>query len=617
MNLVYYIIILPIISSFLLILLQNFIRKIYAAIISIGLMLISFLISIYTAYIYYHKVSLLTVYMIPLWQWLTIHNHIIKFTLLVDSLSVSMLIMITCIGLFIQIFSFWYMYKDKDYIKYFFYINIFIACMIMLVLSSNLIFMFFSWELVGIFSFLLIGFYNNKVKNGYCAIKSFLMTRIPDIFFLIAIFLMLIKFHTIDFYCLDKSIKFFYYIDNNAFYLFWIAFFLLIAAIGKSAQFPFHTWLVDAMVGPTPGSALIHAATMVTSGVFLIVRTYPIFESNENIKFLLSCIGILTFLISSYSAIFEKNIKRILAYSTISQLGYMFFSLGENNPIGAIWHLINHAFFKALLFLIIGFILKNNLYQQNIYKLGGLYKKIPFIYINFIIGSLSLISFPYITSSFYSKESILFSAFYKHDYFFLIMGILGVFLTSVYTSRMFFLMFHGKIKTNKIQFKRNYFCYVSFLLLTIGCSPYLWKIIAHYFLKNYISNNLHTNSYLYIEYYTFIVSISGILCSYFFSYKKIFKFDKFFPKFCLFFLNHIYKISNYIDTLYFYLFVDSYNVLTKFFNNDPLLQIIRFFIKIFYFFSQYSIFIKDKFISYHINWFLLSIILVLLSIFFI
>lgn len=611
MNLVYWTIIIPLLSSLFLMVFKEFINKIFTSILGVGSIFISFIIFMHVLFQYFYYPNLSKVYILPIFEWLTIKNHIISFELLLDSFSLSMLFMILFIGLCINIFSCWYMFNDKEYIKYFSYMNLFISCMISLILSNNLFIMFFSWELVGICSYLLIGFYNHNIKNGYSAIKAFLMTRISDIFFLIAIFWIFLQFHTIDFYVLGHSIKNFYYIDKNSVYVFWITLFLLFGSIGKSAQFPLYTWLTDAMVGPTPTSALIHAATMVTSGVFLIFRVYPFLENVINLQYLVSILGILTFLISSFSAIYENNIKRILAYSTISQIGYMFLSLGVLNPIGAILHLIFHAFFKALLFLSTGFILKNINYEQNIIKLGGLYKKFLFIYIIYFIGSISLISFPLLSSSFYSKSNILYASFYYGHSIFLFLSLLGVFLTAIYIFRMFFLVFHNSLKFYIPKIKGNIFCYVSLCLLAIGCTPILWKFLLYYFFSKNFNKYIILNYQWSIEFFEFLSSLLGIFFSYLFFHKKFLRNNYFYFNYFNKFFIIFYKFSYYLDFFYSKFLVFLYKKLSQLISNFSFYYFI-FYVYRFYNFLNFNIVcFENKFLFYQMKIFLFSIIFIL------
>lgn len=377
-----------------------------------------------------------------LWSWFKIDNlHVmIKFRL--DRLSLIMLSIITGIGFIIHIYAIWYMNESEGYVRFFAYTNLFIFNMVILVLADDLLLMYFGWEGVGLCSYLLIGFYYLDPRNGLEAFKSFIITRFGDICLICALFMIYDQYHTLNLTILLQLTITNSFSNNMSS---WISILLLAGCIGKSAQLPLQTWLISAMVGPTPVSALIHAATMVTSGIYLINRLHNFFLITPYVLYVTGIIGAITLIIASCSALFQSNIKKILAYSTISQIGYMFLAIGEKNWMGSIFHLVTHSIFKALLFLVAGILIRFCQNEQNIFKMGGLYKSIPMVYICFLIGGASLSGLPIITSGFYSKELILLNTFNTNgDYFLLITGLVGSFLTSVYTFRMIFVIFHGK-----------------------------------------------------------------------------------------------------------------------------------------------------------------------------
>ncbi|VFP83593.1 NADH-quinone oxidoreductase subunit L [Buchnera aphidicola] len=616
MNLIYYVVIFPLLSCFLLILLQQFLSKKYVALISISSIFISLLFFLYVVYDYYKKINISKIFFIPLLHWITVNNYSIEWNFLIDFFSLSMLGMILLISICVYLFSFWYMQDSSVYIKYFIYMNLFISCMMIFTLTSNLITMFCVWELVGVCSYLLIGFYFNRERNGYAAIKSFLMTRFSDVFFLIAIFLIFLKLNTIDFITLKYSVNEIIFLNNHTNYLSLITFLLIIAAIGKSAQVPLHTWLIGAMVGPTPSSALIHAATMVTMGIYLILRTYTLFLYSTYAMNFLVIIGCITIIISSISAIIENNIKRILAYSTMSQIGYMFIALGSNNIKGAFIHLICHAFFKSLLFLSAGSIIKCVNNEQNIMNMGGLYKKIPFVYITFLMGIFSLISLPFITSSFYSKSHIIFNILYHKNSFLLLCSLTGIFLTSIYSFRMVFLIFHGSNKSNFIFIKKNFFHNISLFVLCIGCTPITWNFMSYIWTKLYFKSiNILPNS-IYIEYLSCILLIFGFFIAYF-SYirknflLKNFYFNKIFNTFYVLVVNYWF-----FDFFYFYVFIQAYYNLSNYLNNN-FYYVERIFLNKIYFFIKRLSNLNSTNIINHIRWYIFCLMLVLLFIFFV
>ncbi|VFP85748.1 NADH-quinone oxidoreductase subunit L [Buchnera aphidicola (Cinara pseudotaxifoliae)] len=615
MNLIYYVFLVPLISCFFLIFLQKFCLKNYVSVISLVSIFTSLLVFLYIVYSYCNLFGRSRIFLIPLVQWMTINKYNINLNILIDVLSLSMLAIVLIIGLCVYLFSCWYMQNSSMYIKYFIYINLFILFMLMFSVTDNLITMFCAWELVGICSYLLIGFYSHHKENRYSAIKSFLMTRLSDVFFLIAIFFVFLKFKTLDFIVLKYYIHEIIFLNNHTNYLFLITFFLTIAAIGKSAQVPLHTWLIGAMVGPTPASALIHAATMIIMGVYLILRVYVLFTNNFYILFFLSLIGCLTIIISGISAVFENNVKRILAYSTMSQIGYMFIALGSNNAYGAFIHLICHAFFKSLLFLSSGFIIKCVNGEQNIIKMGGLYRKIPLIYATFLIGTSSLISLPFITSSSYSKNSILLHLMVCKNYFLFLCALTGVFLTAVYSFRMVFLIFHGVEKSKFVYLKKNFLCNTSLLILSVGCTPLTWYIISCILNKIYQVSYTEGLNIFYIECISIVISGLGVFVSYMFCIRKNFYFTNYYLRniFHLFYT----LIINYwfFDVFYFYVFIQSYCNLSNYLNRINSLYIENLFLNQIFLIKKRIFNIPSVNIVYHIRWYVFCLTVVLFTIF--
>ncbi|MCR3755216.1 MAG: NADH:quinone oxidoreductase subunit L [Candidatus Westeberhardia cardiocondylae] len=417
-----------------------------------------------------------------LFNWVEIDNFKINISLHLDILSLIMISIIIITGLLILLYSTWYMKDNKNYPLFFSYVNLFISNMIFLILSDNLISMYFFWEIVGFCSYLLIGFYYKKSKNIKSANKSFIMTRISDIFLLISILMIFNKFKTLNFHEISYIIN----DQKNLPNITIETFLLLIGAIGKSAQFPMHTWLISAMVGPTPVSALIHSSTMVTIGIYLINRTNSMFISSPKILLILNILSIVTILISGSSALVQKNIKKILAYSTISQLGYIFLALSIQAWNASIIHLIIHSFFKSLLFLSAGILIISCNNEQNITKMGGLKKPLIFIYICFLVGCSSLVGIPWISAGFYSKEYIFHYLIYNNNIFTLIGAILGTLFTIIYTFRMICIIFHGKIQI-KPSICQNINCNLPLIILLILSSFigfYIINPIIKYLPKN-------------------------------------------------------------------------------------------------------------------------------------
>jgi NADH-quinone oxidoreductase subunit L len=376
-----------------------------------------------------------------LWTWMNVDGFVPQFAVRLDGLSLVMLGVINGVGFLIHMFASWYMRGDDGYDRFFSYMNLFVASMLFLVLGDNLLFLYFGWEGVGLSSYLLIGFWYKDAANGAAARKAFVVTRVGDTFMAIGLFLLFHHLGTLNIQDAMARAQEIWPVGADIATI--CALLILGGAVGKSAQLPLQTWLPDAMAGPTPVSALIHAATMVTAGVYLIARTHVLFELSP---FALECVGWVgaaTALLAGFTALAQTDIKRVLAYSTMSQIGYMFLALGAQAYQPAIFHLMTHAFFKALLFLSAGSVILAMHHEQEIFKMGGLRKQIPFVFWVFTIGCLGLVAFPG-TSGFFSKDEILFEAWahgHKGLYY---AGLFGAFLTAVYTSRLVFVTFFGE-----------------------------------------------------------------------------------------------------------------------------------------------------------------------------
>ncbi|MBH3439277.1 NADH-quinone oxidoreductase subunit L [Pseudomonas luteola] len=380
-----------------------------------------------------------------LWNWMTVDGFAPNIALYLDGLSVTMLCVVTGVGFLIHLFASWYMRGEAGYARFFAYTNLFVASMLFLVLGDNLLFLYFGWEGVGLCSYLLIGFYYSERANGNAALKAFIVTRVGDVFMAFGLFILFMTLGTLDIQELLTRAPDVFTMNDPLLML--ATLMLLGGAVGKSAQLPLQTWLADAMAGPTPVSALIHAATMVTAGVYLIARCHGLFELTPSILHLVGIVGAVTLVLAGFAALVQTDIKRILAYSTMSQIGYMFLALGVGAWSGAIFHLMTHAFFKALLFLASGSVILACHHEQNIFKMGGLWKKIPLAYASFLVGGSALAALPLVTAGFYSKDEILWEAFASGHQNLLIAGLVGAFLTSIYTFRLIFIVFHGEAKT--------------------------------------------------------------------------------------------------------------------------------------------------------------------------
>ena len=380
-----------------------------------------------------------------LWSWMIAGGLKVPIALRLDMLSLVFTFVITFVGFLILVYSTEFMKDDDGYPRFFAFMNLFIGSMLILVLADNLLLMYMGWEGVGLCSFLLIGFWYKDPANGYAARKAFIMTRVGDTALIIGIFLLYAEFGTLRIEeILAGAPELWEFASPTATLA---AFLLLGGAIGKSAQLPLQTWLPDAMAGPSPVSALIHAATMVTAGVYLIARTHAIFEMAPMAQSAVAIIGAATLLVAGFSALTQKDIKRILAYSTMSQIGYMFLALGVGAWSAAVFHFMIHAFFKALLFLGAGAIIMVLHHEHDIFKMGGLYKRLPKIFWTFLIASASLAALPIISAGFYSKDLILWETFAstKGSTLLWALGFVGAFITALYTFRMVFVTFFNKL----------------------------------------------------------------------------------------------------------------------------------------------------------------------------
>jgi len=379
----------------------------------------------------------------PLWQWFQVANFAPRFALRLDGLSLTMMGVVTGVGFFIHLFASWYMRGDESYARFFSYMNLFIASMLFLVLGDNLLFLYFGWEGVGLCSYLLIGFWYQDPANGAAARKAFVVTRVGDAFMAIGLIWLYRDLGTLDIQQLILRAPHHFAVGDPAITV--ITLLLLGGAVGKSAQLPLQTWLPDAMAGPTPVSALIHAATMVTAGVYLIARTHVLFALSPGVLTAVAGLGCATLLIAAFAALNQHDIKRILAYSTISQIGYMFLALGVGAWSAAIFPFMVHAFFKALLFLSAGAITMRLHHEHDIFRMGGLAKRLPAAFWSFLIGSASLAALPLVTAGFYSKEMILSATWAGGGRIPVLWagGVLTAFVTALYIFRAVFIVFFG------------------------------------------------------------------------------------------------------------------------------------------------------------------------------
>ncbi len=378
-----------------------------------------------------------------LWTWMNVGEFRPEIAFYFDAVALVMVLVISFVSFLIHLYSVEYMRDDEGFSRFFAYMNLFVAAMLTLVLANNLLLLYLGWEGVGLCSFLLIGFWYKEPANVRAANKAFLVTRVGDTAMIVGLFLLATQLRTLDIQEVMRRATAQWPVGSGIAIA--AAALLLGGAVGKSAQLPLQTWLPDAMAGPTPTSALIHAATMVTAGVYLIARTNALFVLAPQVQFAVALIGAATLLLSAFSAIAQRDIKRVLAYSTMSQIGYMFLALGLGAWSAAIFHFMTHAFFKALLFLAAGVVIQAMHHEQDMFKMGGLRSKLPLAFWSFVIGGSALAGLPLITAGFFSKDLILWQAWAGPNGtgWFWTAGMLGAMLTSFYTYRLILLVFYG------------------------------------------------------------------------------------------------------------------------------------------------------------------------------
>src|SRR5579863_5115571 len=415
------------------------------ALIGPGAILVSAIVSLIVAGSFLGSPPVGNAYTQNLWTWIDVGGFQPHIALYLDSLSLVMMVVVTCVSFLIHWYSTEFMAEDKGYSRFFAYMNLFVASMIVLLLGDNLLLLYLGWEGVGLCSYLLIGFWYTDPANGRAARKAFYVTRVGDTAMSLGLFLLFTHLGTLDIQGLMQRAQAQWPAGSTMATA--AALLLLGGAVGKSAQFPLQVWLPDAMAGPTPVSALLHAATMVTAGVYLIARTHVLFALAPSAQFAVAVVGAVTLLLAGFSALTQHDIKRVLAYSTMSQIGYMFLALGVGAWQAAMFHFVTHAFFKALLFLGAGVIINAMDDEHSIFKMGGLRKELPVAFWTFLIGGCSLAGLPFITAGFFSKDLIIWqtwSAEQGHPGFW-IAGMAGALLTALYTFRMIFRVFFGPL----------------------------------------------------------------------------------------------------------------------------------------------------------------------------
>ena len=466
-----------------------------------------------------------------LWSWFEVGGLSLSISFHLDALSLLMILVVTFVAFLIHLYSSEFMSDDEGYSRFFAYMNLFVGSMLTLVMGANLVLLYLGWEGVGLCSYLLIGFWYKDRANGAAARKAFIVTRIGDTALAIGLFLLFFNLDTLNIQQLmDSALQNW---EPGSQLAVAAALLLLGGAVGKSAQLPLQTWLPDAMAGPTPVSALIHAATMVTAGVYLIARTHVIFELAPLAQTIVAIVGAATLLIAGCSALAQRDIKRVLAYSTISQIGYMFLALGVGAYSAAMFHFMTHAFFKALLFLGAGALILSLHHEHDMFKMGGMRKHMPTTFWTFLVGGASLAALPLVTSGFYSKDLILWKAWTSPagGPIFWLAGIVGALITAIYTFRMIFVTFFGEAKIipetlpgNRIKLP----LIVLAVLATVGGFVEMPHTLGHFapfgkFMHSvlpHIQVHYSIATELLFQLIALVVTLSGVYIAYLFYLRK-------------------------------------------------------------------------------------------------
>jgi len=439
---------LPLMGFLILSLAGRHLSKQVIAIVGAGVVCIAAIVTIWLGINFLQSPPENGAYTVTLWRWMSVANFNCSFSLRVDALSLVFLFVITFVGALIHIYSAGFMKHDRDYARFFASMNLFVCAMLILVMADNLVLMYLGWEGVGLCSYLLIGFWYETTANVQAANKAFYITRIGDTAMAIGLFLLFRELGTLDILAIQNAAPE-HFIKSSPL-ITSIALLLLAGGMGKSAQVPLQTWLPDAMAGPSPVSALIHAATMVTTGVYLVARMHAVFQLSPFVMNITAVVGAVTLLIAGCSAMVQTDIKRILAYSTISQVGYMFLALGVGAWSAGVFHFFTHAFFKALLFLAAGAVIESLHHEHGIFKMGGLKNKLPIVFYTFLAGAAALAALPLVTAGFFSKDQILWYAWSADggSSMLWLVALAGAFITAFYTTRLMLVVFWGDMKTH-------------------------------------------------------------------------------------------------------------------------------------------------------------------------
>ena len=509
-----------------------------------------------------------------LWQWMHIANFSVSINLRVDALSLVFVFIITFVGALIHIYSTAFMQHDRDYARFFACMNLFVCAMLLLVMADNLVLMYLGWEGVGLCSYLLIGFWYETPANCHAANKAFYVTRIGDTAMAIGLFMLFKELGTLSIpEILQQSTSHFTTGSSN---ITLIALLLLVGGMGKSAQLPLQTWLPDAMAGPSPVSALIHAATMVTAGVYLIARMHVVFQLSPVAMTVTAIVGALTLFVAGCSAMVQTDIKRILAYSTISQIGYMFLALGVGAWSAGIFHFFTHAFFKALLFLAAGAVIESLHHEHNIFKMGGLKDKMPVVFYTFLAGAAALAALPLISAGFYSKDQILWYAWSAGtgNEILWLTGIAGAFITALYSTRLMLVVFWGEMKTPVSQHPGRLITFpliiLAILSITAGFIEWPHNLIHVTFFSDLVEKFLpatlmkeNVPAEIVLQAVAVAVTLAGIYTGYAWYYRYTFVIEKLKQSASIMWLRNFFLNGWAFDQLYDSVFVKPFLYITR------------------------------------------------------
>ena len=557
-------------SSIIIGLSSDSLNKFYSGVISTSLVFSSLILSIIVLIKIYSSND--EIYYDNFYDWISINGLNIGIGYLIDKFSSIMLVVVLFISFVVHVYSIGYMKHEEDFKRFFSYIALFTFSMILLVMSNNLIQLFIGWEGVGLVSYLLIGFFYKKSSAIKANLKAFLINRIGDMFFILGIVMIYSLFDSFDYRTMFLNLDSVNLSNLETYfglnYIDFACLLLFIGAMAKSAQIPLHVWLPDSMEGPTPISALIHAATMVTAGIFMVGRLAPFYELTEFTTDFILIIGASTALFMGLIAIFENDIKKVIAYSTISQLGYMVSALGINAYTVSFFHLFTHAFFKALLFLCAGSVIMSLHHNQDIRKMGGLKSKLPVTYACFLIGTLCIIGFP-LTSGFFSKDLILEVMLYEEttiSFIAYIMLLIGALVTTIYSLRLMFIVFYGKYRggdVEEISEQSNIILIPLILLAVLSLtSGYIIKVFVDLPIFMYgIKDIDYDGMVTYIEHGILSPATLTLVLGFFIA-KKLYKDNK---EFLFLENNFLVEIKKVIKTKYKFdeLFLYSSDVLKK------------------------------------------------------